>query len=210
MNLTSLVTRAGEGRSLLTVDDFKGSDSDPSGLSEDEVLTNADFEELLARHVERVAASNHRAEPYASEDPLAEHSRFRRFRADKLEQRGFVRFLDDERERWKYTVRGAAVAAFRSTLRQYLQRFYNRGRKTIDRPGQPGYVLSSQRSARRGVVGLIGNALLLFWSLLGISTTLTLTTDPPKTPAQAMFRTALPVIGLGGLFITYVLKFLVR
>jgi hypothetical protein len=210
LNLTSLVTRTGEGRCLLTVDDFKGSDSDPSGLSQDEVLTNADFEELLARHTERVAASNHRAEPYPPDDPLEEHRRFRQFRAGQLEERGFIRFLDDERERWKYTVRGAAVAAFRSTLRQYLQRFSNRGRKTIPRPGEPGYVLSGQRSKRRGLPGVLGKAEFLFWIMLGISTTLTLTADQPKTPGQALFRTAVAVIGLGGLVITYIFKYLVK
>lgn len=57
LNLTSLITQTGDGEYIHSVDDFKGLASDPSGLARSDVLSNADFEELLAWHLERVVCS---------------------------------------------------------------------------------------------------------------------------------------------------------
>ena len=139
LDATWLITRIGDGRCLFTVDEPKGADSDPSGLTHQEIITNADLHELLTRHLERVAAADHPAEPYSPTAALEEHRQFRQTRTDRLEERGLARFLDQERNAWKYNVYGAIYVAALSTLNNYRQAFLNRGRRTIRRPGDPGY-----------------------------------------------------------------------
>ena len=97
LNLTSLITRTGDGEYIHSVDDFKGLASDPSGLARSDVLSNADFEELLAWHLERVASAPRPGLPYPQDDPLGEHRRLQQIRLDRLEKRGFARYLDPER-----------------------------------------------------------------------------------------------------------------
>ena len=53
LDATWLITRTGDRGCLFTVDEPKAADSDPSGLTHQEIRTNADFPELLTRHLER-------------------------------------------------------------------------------------------------------------------------------------------------------------
>ena len=211
LNLTSLVTRTDDGGYIHSVDDFKGLASDPSGLARSDVLSNADFDELLAWHLERVESAPLPAVPYPQDDPLGEHRRLHQFRADRLEERGYARFLDHERQRWKLTTRGAFVAAIRSTLRQYVQRVRNTGRKTIRRPGDAGYVLSAQRSKRGGLAVVLGGLQTFFMIVLVLGMILGLSGIEPRTSAQLLFREAATWVALIGLLLAYVLKrFIVR
>jgi hypothetical protein len=210
LDATWLVTRIGGGRCLFTVDEPKAADSDPSGLTHQEILTNADFHELLTRHLERVAAADHPAEPYSPAASLEEHRQFRQARTDRLEERGLARYLDQERNGWKYNVYGAVYVAALSTLNNYRQAFSNRGRKAIRRPGQPGHTPSIGRPTGAKPAALLGNIQFLFWIMVGISSIMTLTGDRPHTPAQALFRAGMAGVGLGGLLVTYLVKYFAK
>src|SRR5262249_49029127 len=148
LNGTWLYTRLRDGHCLVTLDELKGWDSDLSGLTLQEVVTNADFAELLARHRQRLADADQPAVPYSADGSLADHRGVRSSRAELLVQRGLVRFLDAERNAWKYTFKGAFVAVAGMALRQIGQVFRNRGRTTISRPGQSSYIPSERRSSR--------------------------------------------------------------
>jgi hypothetical protein len=206
LDATWFITRIGDGRCLFTVDEPKAADSDPSGLTHQEIRTNADFHELLTRHLERVAASLHPAEPYSPTAALEEHRQFRQARTDLLQARGLARFLDPERNGWKYNIQGAFYVAALSTLNNYRQAFSNRGRKTIRRPGQPGYTPSIGRPTGPKTAALLGKVEFLFWIMLGMSSIMVLTGDKPHTTAQALFRAGMGGVGLGGLLVTYLVK----
>jgi hypothetical protein len=201
---TWLYTRLRDGHGLVTLDELKGWDSDLSGLTLQEVVTNADFAELLARHRQRLADADQPAEPYSADDPLADHRAFRSFRTDRLEERGLVRYRDAERNAWKYTFKGAFVAVARMAARQVGQVFRNRGRTTISRPGQSGYIPSERRSSRW--VGVLDKAQFFFWIMLGVGAVLAFSRGPAGNRAQAAFRAAVLGIGLGGIAVVWILK----
>jgi len=210
LNATWLFTRLRDGRCLLTIDDPKAGDSDLSGLTDQAVVRNADFEELLAKHRQRVESATEPAEPYSNNDPIGDHRAFLAFRTERLEERGLVRFLDAERTSWKYGVVGAIMVAVRTTLRQYRQSFENRGREAIRRPGDPGYVLSDRRPALGRRAAQLGKVELFFLVMVGVGAMMAFTGGPARTRAQGLFRVAVSGIGLAGLLITHIVKFAMK
>jgi hypothetical protein len=201
---TWLLTRLSDGRCLYTVDEAKRGDSDPSGLTLQEVVTNADFEELLDRHRQRMAIAEQAPQPYSDSDPLGDYRSYRLFQTQRLVERGFARFLDADCSAWKHTFRGAVFVAIRSNFRQYRQRFRNRGREAIRRPGEAGYVPSSLRSSRRS--GLLRTVDMVCWILLAVSLVLNFSQGPARNAVQSLFRAGIAGVALLGLAISWSLK----
>lgn len=99
-------SRLTDGRCLLTVSDQNASELDPTGITEEALVTTTSSHDILRRHRERLALAKCEALEY-SDDPLKDHLeyRFRRFNA--LVARGHAKFLDEAETRWKYTFLGA-------------------------------------------------------------------------------------------------------
>jgi hypothetical protein len=147
LQATWLMTRLQDGRCLMTLDEPKGQDSDPTGLTEQKILANADFVELMAAHRERIAEADSVAIPYSEADPLADHRAFRRSRAALQVEQGTAKFLDPEENWWKYTAKGALFAAMRTSIKEWKRAVGQRDRQAIRRPGQKGFVPSHRREA---------------------------------------------------------------
>ncbi len=145
---TWLTSKLIDGRVLITVDTPGGLSSDLSGMTESKLVTNADFTELLAKHRARVEAEMTPVEPYDEHDPLGDHVELIGQRADRMERAGYVYFLDDGHEEWRYTTWGAMVRVLDSYKRIFVQMARNHGRKSMSRPGDSGYVPSHQVKTR--------------------------------------------------------------
>lgn len=117
LNGTWLFTLLADGRCLRTVDNQTCSEADLSGLTDEALIAGVEFEELVARHRGRLAASFTRTVPYDERDPLEDHREYSVRRADRLYERGLIRFLDFERNWWRYGMRGAVVWALRAHFR---------------------------------------------------------------------------------------------
>lgn len=114
---TWLFTRLTDGRCLRTVDAPPASEMDIAGMADEALIPGVDFAELVARHRGRLAASFARGANYDERDPLADHRDFNIRRTNRLEQLGLIRFLDPERKRWRYSLRGAVRWAARAHFR---------------------------------------------------------------------------------------------
>lgn len=204
LSATWLYTRLRDGHCLLTLDDSKGRDTDLSGLTLQEVVANADFAELLARHRQRLSEAGQPAEPYSGDDALEQHRAFRSLRMDYLAEHGLARYLDPGRNAWKHTTRGAFSGTLSAHRRNLGDISRNRGRTAISRPGQAGYVPSDRRSSRW--VGLLEKAQLYSWIVLGVGVALAFSRGPVTNRAQANFRLAVSAIGLTGVVGVWLLK----
>src|SRR5262249_14311242 len=92
---TSLYTRLDDGRCLVTIDEPKSQDSDPSGLTLQMIATHADLDDLLSQHRQRLSESGQSPVPYSAKAPLDDHRAFRTRRVEYLRERGLARYLDE-------------------------------------------------------------------------------------------------------------------
>jgi hypothetical protein len=145
---TWLTSKLIDGRVLITVDNPGGMGGDLSGMTEWKLVTNADFTELLAKHQARIEAEMTPVEPYDEHDPIGDHVELLGQRADRMERAGYVYFLDDGREEWRFTTWGAMVRVLDSYKRIFIQMARNHGRRSVSRPGAYGYVPSHQVKTR--------------------------------------------------------------
>jgi hypothetical protein len=114
---TFLYTQLADGRCLVTVDRQMASDVDLAGLIDEALVRWARFGRLLDRHRRRVAAAPVAAVPYSKEDPLGDLKAFCIRWTGRLEEFGFVRFLEPTRTAWRYTLKGALIWSTRALLR---------------------------------------------------------------------------------------------
>lgn len=128
LNNTWLFTLLADGRCLRIVDTQPGSETDLAGLADEALITQVDFQELVARHRGRVAASFTPAAAYDDKDPLGDHRDFLMRRTDRLEELGFIRFLNTERTWWRYTLRGALLSTARAHFRGLRRAFWSDAR----------------------------------------------------------------------------------
>jgi hypothetical protein len=186
---------------------LKGRDSDLSGLLVQEVLTGAEFLELLDRQRRRVAGANQPAVAFSEDDPLGDLRALRTVQAERLAERGLATFLDAERTAWKYTPRGAALIAIRPYLKQHrviLGR--DGGREVLTWPEPGGIVIVPAERPAPARSGLLNKVEFFFWILLGVGAVLTFSRGPAVNRAQALFRAAVSAFGLVGIAIVWILK----
>jgi len=186
---TSLTSKLIDGRVLITVDAPGAMAADLSGMTEWKVVTNADFPELLARHRARLEAEMTPVEPYPDLDPLDTQLELIAQRAERMARAGYIYYLDDGRDEWRYTAWGAVVRVIDSYRRIFVQIMRNYGRRKLSRPGDYGYVPSQNGRTRAWLryaeIGLWVTIVAVgrFWS-----------PKPFATPRQAAIR-ALVVLG---------------
>src|SRR5207248_2724397 len=122
---------------------------DLTGMTAWKVITNADFRELLGRHLARVEAEITPVEPYSDADPFADYMAIYDRRAERLAAAGYIDFLDETRDTWRYNTWGALACVGRQYKESFGQILRNYGRQqTVKRPGDPGYVPSDRRRSR--------------------------------------------------------------
>jgi hypothetical protein len=203
---TTLYTRLDDGRCLVTIDEPKSQDSDPSGLTLQMVVTHADLDTLLSRHRQRLVESGQPAQPYSAQAPLEEHRAFRTSRVEFLIERGLARFLDDERNAWRYTPKGAWTAVSGLYTRELKRQLKEPGRDRVARQGEKGYVPAA-RGGKRGVgMAIIRQTEFICWMILILGLVIPAGRGGPVNRAQLIFRLAVPAFALATLLVLQIVK----
>src|SRR5687768_10290901 len=112
-NRFELMSRLHSGPWLVTSDKLPFRDL--SGLRWEEVLPDAPLGMALYHHRRRIGRAGQPCVPFDPEtvlDGLAEHERRR---VARLVERGLVRYVGPERDKWVYTIRGSAKLARQTT-----------------------------------------------------------------------------------------------
>jgi hypothetical protein len=208
LKATRMFTRKRDGHCLVTIDDPKAGDSDPTGTTEQVVVANADFAELLRTHRSRIEQAASEAIPYSQTDPLLDHRAFRAGRAEALVNSGWARYLDPEYNWYKYTVKGSFLASVRMALKEWRRAIRDRDRQKIRRPGQQGYLPSTRRAAVSP--RWLERIRIVFWGMAMVGFFSILVNGPVRTRAQLLFRIIVPLVGFTGLFFTWLLKLALR
>ena len=207
MSIVKLFTRLADGRCLVTLDQLRGRESDLAGLLVQEIVTGAEFLDLLDWHHHRVARASQPAIAYSRNDPLGDHRAFRYRQAERLVESGLARFIDPDRTAWRYSLRAATLIAFRPYLKQHRPILHSEGGQEIiswAEPGQNVNLPSPQRPPSSA--GLLKNAELFFWIVLGVGAVSTFSRGPAMNRAQSIFRMAVSGFGLAGIAIVWLLK----
>jgi hypothetical protein len=201
---TCLFTRLEDGHCLLTIDEPKSQDSDPSGLTLQKIVTHADLAELIAQHRERLTDSESSALSYSARTPLDDHRAFRTRRADVLIDAGLARYLDEERNGWRYTLKGAWTAVSSMYMRELKRQLKEPGKDRVARQGEKGYVPAPVRSGRG--VRMIERLEFFCWIAMVMGFVLTLVNGPAANRSQLIFRLAIPPVALVSLVLLKIIK----
>ena len=201
---TSLYTRLDDGRCLVTIDEPKSQDSDPSGLTLQKVVTHADLDELISQHRGRLRDSVSLGLPYSGRAALEEHREFRTRRVDFLINAGLARYVDLERNGWKHTLKGAWTAVSGMWVREFKRQIKEPGQDKVARQGERGYVPSPLRSGR--VLRIVRALEFACWMMMILSVVLVQIKGPAVNRSQLIFRLAIPPLALVGLIILKIIK----
>jgi hypothetical protein len=131
LKLTLLVSLIG-GRYLITTDEF--GEDDISGFLDYEVLNQAQFPELLARHEDRLAGSNVQPVLFLAQDMSEDLIAMQKARACQMVKLGYAKFLDSDNNVWRHTAKGAVHFFFRSYLKQLIRGGWTGRRRWRGRP----------------------------------------------------------------------------
>lgn len=208
LDCTRLLTRLDDQRGLVTLDDSKGRATGTGGLIDQVILTKADFEELESRHRARLAQTHAQPLSFSESDPLSDYQQFFRTVVDRLVDTGWARYLDDRQETYKYTMKGAFLAALFASASEWRRVLRDGGRGQIRRPGEPGYQPSSQRRGR--LQPWLERIRFVCWILMFLGIILSSSRGPAVNRTQAMFRSAIPLVGLLGVVGTWLLGLVLR
>jgi hypothetical protein len=130
---TVVMSRFAADRILVTTDAL--TPEDLSGTMDIEIVLNADFRELMARHSFRLAASGVSPQPFLPGNLLAEFEQIYRIRAEHLVALGLARFLDPSRNEWRFTLKGAWLNAYLTHTKGLQKAQAQRERMKMTRPG---------------------------------------------------------------------------
>ena len=112
-----LYSRLTDGRFLTSLDNERGAHLDLSNRTIEGLKPGADFATLLDWHYERIAYLDDAIKPFLDRDPLAVLRQFRAERVDLLEAAGLMTYIDSERNRHRFTIRGSAISTYMSHRR---------------------------------------------------------------------------------------------
>ena len=146
LEATWLYSRLADGRAVVTTDALSGVELITSGMAEGGLCTNADLFELAAFHRRIVAETATDAVPFDPDDPVGDLVALRQGLVDMMVEDGDAAYLEEGRDAWHYTLRGALRRASRGQRRAFQQAKRNSGRTGIKRPGARGYVPSWERT----------------------------------------------------------------
>lgn len=100
-------------RFVTSTDNPEGVEPDVSGVGTWSLDFGASFHELLQKHQSLLRAFNGNVYALKDSDAFTDTVKIRQERYDWLERRGIVRFVNPERTRWKYTLRGSLAVALK-------------------------------------------------------------------------------------------------
>jgi hypothetical protein len=109
---TWLYSQSDNEHCYYTVDNQSGIDKDLSKLWHDQLVFADDFATLYEKHQKWIQANAVSLKIYPSGGELEEYRRARRYRFDYMEKLGYLRYLGNDKEYWKYTLLGAIKFSF--------------------------------------------------------------------------------------------------
>ncbi len=104
---TWLFSKSDNEHGYYTVDNQSGIEKDLTKLWRDQLVFTDDFTTLYEKHRDWIQKSAPSLMTYQDSNELEEHRRMRRYRFDYMEKQGLIRYLDIDKEYWKYTLLGA-------------------------------------------------------------------------------------------------------
>jgi hypothetical protein len=110
MNANAIVLHSpgGDGmRSHYTTDNQTGVEIDVTGLWKSQLIPNANFDFLRARHNEWLQKTGVSLHYFCAGRELEEFRRIRENHFDALGRKGGIAFIDSSRTYWRYTLRGS-------------------------------------------------------------------------------------------------------
>jgi hypothetical protein len=128
--LTSLVE---PDRIIQTQDDF--GIADLSGLTSRKIVLNADLDEMLACHCERLASCPGTKRSFSPGAALADWQSIQEMRAQQMVRLGLAKFLNQEQSVWRHTLKGAWLKYFEGFRSQLAEGKAQKERISKKRPG---------------------------------------------------------------------------
>jgi hypothetical protein len=113
----------GDGRILTTINADSAADPDLTDMTQEMLFPGEGFELLSRRHWARLTASAAPPQLFSGENPLRDLLGIRQLKYARLEELGYCRFLDSERNQYRLTLRGAFWYALLSVARGYRRQF---------------------------------------------------------------------------------------
>lgn len=120
-------------RFLQTQDDF--SMSDLSGLTSCKVVLNADLDELVASHREKLAAHPGATRSFAPASAFADWESMHAAKVHALAQQGLIKFLNFDQTVYRHTLKGAWLQYYRGFRGQLAEGKAQAHRASKKRPG---------------------------------------------------------------------------
>ncbi len=130
---TLFISVTNDGREIVTMDDF--GIVDLSGIRDIDVVYRADFEELAARHSQRLTAVTAPLKPFSPTRAMDQYEDSGRVRAEKMVSLGLAKFLDLQESNWRYTVKGAFINAYVGYIMGLQKAKLQKDRANKKRPG---------------------------------------------------------------------------
>jgi hypothetical protein len=109
---TWLFSKSDNEHGYYSVDKQSCIEKDISKLWHDQLVFADDFATLYEKHQKWIQTNAVSLKIYPSGNELEEHRRSRRYRIDYMEKQGYIRYLDNDKEYWKYTLLGAIKISF--------------------------------------------------------------------------------------------------
>ncbi|MDR3456670.1 MAG: hypothetical protein P4N60_04445 [Verrucomicrobiae bacterium] len=130
---TLFISVTDDGREIVTMDEF--GISDISGIRAIDVVYRASFEELVARHAGRLAEAAESLKPFSPTRAMDQYEDLGKARAERMVALGLAKFLDRQESAWRYTVKGAFMAAYEGYVMGLQKAQQQKARAHIKRPG---------------------------------------------------------------------------
>ena len=118
---------------LQTQDDF--SITDLSGLTDQKILVNADLDELLSCHRERLASCLENKRVFSAGTAFSDWESIRLMRAEQIARMGLAKFLNPEQTIYRHTLKGAWLQYYKGYRSQLAEGKKQAKRIHKKRPG---------------------------------------------------------------------------
>jgi hypothetical protein len=104
---TWLYSKSNNEGCYYSVDNQSGLVTDISGFWRDKLLFDDNFAALYAKHQKWTDGNIISRKMYSNGAELDEHRKALTYRCEYMEKTGYIRFLDSDKQFWKYTLKGA-------------------------------------------------------------------------------------------------------
>ncbi len=101
-----LFSKTPDGHAFVTITNQSADEYDLSGMTTNNLILTTDVKKAYRHHIDKINAHDWAFEPFTAGQELEDLRRLRYQRLGYMEQRGWIRFLGNEKDQWKYTVRG--------------------------------------------------------------------------------------------------------